>query len=428
MNVDPRPHTDPAAIRPNNRSSMSGQAQTAPSKARRLPLPEFAALLGLLFATVAFSIDAMLPALGAIGAALEPADPGRAQLVVTVFVAGLGIGTIIVGPLSDALGRKPVILVGLVLYALGAALAARAESLTVLLFARALQGLGAAAPRIVGQALVRDLYVGPAMARVMSFAMALFVLVPMVAPLLGAAITAAFGWRAIFWAFVIFAAVGGLWFGLRQDETLPPACRRALSVRVVLAALREIFALRPVRLYLVALSAAFATMFAWLASLPLIFSESFGRGAEFPFWFAAISVVAAPAALLNGRLVVRLGLVPLVTAGLLSQLFGATVLALTLLAGVSDGAAFAVFVAAMLVQFFTVASVFGNLNALALAPLGHVAGTAASVMGGISTLGAAAIATVIARAFDGTPLPLALGAQACALLALGSVALARQRK
>jgi MFS transporter, DHA1 family, multidrug resistance protein len=393
-------------------------AEIAP---RRLPFAEFIGLLALLFATVAFSIDAMLPVLGQIGEELSPPDPGRAQLVITVFVVGLGLGTFLSGPISDRFGRKPVILTGIAVYMAAASLAAVSESLEVLLAARFVQGLGAAAPRVVAQALVRDLYAGRHMARVMSFAMAVFVLVPAVAPLIGSWIAAGFGWRAIFWSFLVFGLVSGSWLALRQPETLPPESRRPLHPADLWAALREVLAIVRVRLYLLALAFSFAPMFAWLASVALVFDETYGRGAEFPYWFALIAVLSAPASLINAALVLRLGMQRLVSVALAAQALSAVGFLVLMQAG---GADFPAFVAFMWLQFFSIGLIFGNLNALALEPLGHVAGMATSVMGGISTMAAAIIATPIARAFDGTGGPLAVGALLCSALALACVRLA----
>ena len=186
---------------------------------RRLSQPEFIALIAMLFATIAFSIDAMLPALPQIAAELTPADPNRAQLILTSFVLGMGLGTFLAGPISDALGRKPVIVLGAGLYMVGALLAWAAPTLETVLAARLLQGLGAAGPRVVSLAMVRDLYSGRHMARIMSFAMMIFTLVPALAPLAGQGIIALTGWRGIFLAFLVFAVVATSWLSLRQPET-----------------------------------------------------------------------------------------------------------------------------------------------------------------------------------------------------------------
>jgi len=415
----------PPPLPPATQTPAPPPPGTPPDAGRSLPFPEFVALLALLFSTVAFSTDAMLPMMAGMGRELSPADPGRIQLVITVFMVGLGLGTFIAGPLSDALGRKRVILGGIALYMAAAVLAARAQTLDMLLLARFIQGLGAAGPRVVAQAMVRDLYAGRLMARVMSFAMTLFVLVPAVAPLMGAGIGAAFGWRAIFWSFLIFGAVSALWLGLRQPETLPAARRRPLRAATLGRALAEVLGHARVRLYLAALTCAFAGMFVWISSVALIFDVTYGRAAEFPWWFALVALLSAPAALMNARFVMRLGMQRLILLGLAAQLASSVVL----IAGLRmdlGAAEFWLFLAMMGVQFFTVASIFGNLNALALEPMGHIAGVAASVMSGVSTAAAAVIATPVARAFDGTPMALALGTGLCALTALGCVLWARR--
>lgn len=396
-----------------------------PQSASRRSPAEFIAMIAFLFATVAFAIDAMLPVLGVIGRDLAPADPGRAQLVITVFVLGMGLGTFLAGPISDAFGRKPVILAGIALYMVAATVAALSESIEILLLARFVQGLGAAAPRVVSQALVRDLFAGRQMARVMSFAMAVFVLVPAVAPLIGAGIAGLYGWRAIFWSFLVFGLASGAWLLLRQPETLPAAARRPLAPRAIWATLVEIARHRRVMALLAALSFGFAGMFVWLASLPLVFEQTYDRAAEFPWWFALIAIASIPASLLNAHLVVRLGMQRLVVMALCAQ-SGAAMIMLVLMA--QGQASFLPFMLFMWVQFSTIAMIFGNLNSLALEPLGHVAGTAASVMGGVSTMAAAIIATPIARAFDGTALVLAMGTLGCAGAALFFVATAHRQR
>lgn len=385
-----------------------------------MPFAEFVAMVALLFASVAFAIDAMLPLITQMGRELAPEQPAQAQLVITLYVAGLGLGTFVAGPLSDALGRRRVILGGIGLYMIAASVAALSGSMTTLLVARFAQGLATAGPRVAAQALVRDLYSGPTMARVMSLAMALFVLVPAVAPLIGAWIADFYGWRAIFWAFVIFGVVSGGWLALRQPETLPPERRRPLQPARLAAALTEVLGHARVRLYLIALTLGFATMFVWLSSLARVFEDSFDRGAEFPVWFAMVALLSAPASLLNARLVMRLGMMRLVFTAFGVQVVAACGL-LALLEYAPADWHFPGFMLFMWLQFAAVALTFGNLNALALEPMGHIAGMAASVMGGFSTLAAALIATGLVSLGDGTPVPLALatlGCATCALLAM----------
>lgn len=405
--------------------SADRQIPPAPDSRRKLPFPEFVALLALLSATVALSIDAMLPMLSEIGRELSPEAPLRAQLVVTVFVAGLGLGTFVAGPVSDTVGRKPVILGGLCLYMAAAALAAQAASLEALLLARFVQGLGVSGPRVVGQALVRDLYAGRLMARVTSLVMTLFVLVPAMAPVMGAWIGAAFGWRAIFWAFLVFGTVGGLWLGLRQPETLARAHRRPLAALALWRALVEVLSHARVRLYMAAISLSFAQMFVWISTVALVFEQTYARAAEFPYWFAGVAVLSAPAAFLNARLVVRMGMHRLVMIAVWMQILSA-LLTMALVTIGLGGWEFAVFITFMVFQFFSIGMVFGNLNALAMEPMGHVAGMASSVVGGLSTLMAALIATPLAWLYDGTIIPLAFSSLLCAGGTLAVMGLARR--
>lgn len=403
-------------------------APVAPADPRRLSRPEFVAMIAMLFATIAFSIDAMLPALPEIAGALTPEAPNRAQLIVTAFVLGMGAGTFVTGPLSDAFGRKPVILGGAALYVLGAALAWAAPSLEALLAGRLIQGLGAAAPRVVAIAIVRDLYAGRGMAKIMSFVMTVFTLVPAAAPLLGSLIMAAVGWRGIFGAFALFSVATAAWLTVRQPETLPPSARRPLRLGRLASAAREVFSHRVVVVTTAAQSLAFGALFAVISTIQPVFDQTFGRAASFPLWFAAIALVSASASLLNAALVERLGMRRIARASLGAQAAASGAAALLLGTGALSGeAAFAAYVLWCGSVFFTAGLVMGNLNALAMEPMGHIAGMAASVIGAVSTVAAVLIAAPMGLAFDGTPLPIVLGVAAAAALAALLVARLRER-
>ncbi len=388
-----------------------------PTPTRPLRFGEFVALLALMFSTIAFSVDAMLPALPVMAAELSPEAPNLLQLVVTVFVLGMGLGTLIAGPISDALGRKSVVAVGIAIYCGAALVAARAQTLEVLLAARFVQGLGASAPRVVTLAMVRDLYQGRMMARVMSFVMTLFVLVPAVAPAIGAGIIAVSGWRAVFLAFVVFGIVAASWMLLRQPETHPPEKRRPLRADTLRAALREVLGSRLVVTYIAALSLGFGQMFVHLSTTPQIFAELFDRQESFPFWFAGIALAAGTSGLLNATLVMKYGMRRLATTAFAAQ----TALSLLMLAMVLAGPPapwdFALYFVYMCTAFFMVGLTFGNLNALALEPLGHIAGLAASVVGSVSTVLAVVIAIPIAQLYDGSLVPVVTGVMLCAALA-----------
>lgn len=393
-------------------------ATPEPVRARRISQGEFIAMMAVLFGTIAFSIDAMLPALPDIAAELSPDAVNRAQLVLTAFVFGMGAGTLFAGPISDALGRKPAITAFIGLYIVGAVLAAASTTIEMLLAARVLQGFGASGPRIISMALVRDMYEGRAMARVISFVMTIFVMIPAVAPLIGAAIIAGFGWRGIFGAFVLFGIIGAIWLNLRQDETLPSDRRRPLRVAPLKAAFAEVVSHRMVLLYIAVLTLGFGQLFALIASIQQIYAETFGRADSFPLWFAATGILSATGTLLNATLVMRLGMRRLAIAAFAGQtVISALILAVSLTGLLPPVVAFAVFLFWSFSIFFMAGLTFGNLNALALQPLGHIAGMAASVVGAISTVGAVFIAAPIGLAFDGTLLPLAAGTFVCSGLA-----------
>lgn len=394
--------------------------QAAP--APRLSLPEFIALMAMLFATIAFSIDAMLPALPEIAAELTPADPNRAQLILSSFVLGMGLGTFIAGPLSDSFGRKVVILSGAVLFCIGAAMAWAAPTLEGVLIGRVIQGLGAAGPRIVSVAMIRDLYAGRQMARIMSFAMMVFTLVPAVAPLVGAGIIAMTGWRGIFGAFILFSAVSMAWLMLRQPETL--AARSPFRLAPLWAALREVIGMRVVQLSIAMQAMLFAALFGTLSQVQYLFDQTHGRGDSFPLWFAMIALVAGSASFINAQLVVRLGMRRLLRNALAAQMTASGLMAVLAYGGlVPDGAAFAVFLIWVTGVFFTTGFTLGNINAIAMEPLGHVAGMAASVISALATVAGVLLAVPLGLAFDGTTGPLALG-----VAALMAVALALQTR
>ncbi|APZ54393.1 multidrug effflux MFS transporter [Salipiger abyssi] len=379
---------------------------------------EFIALLAMLFATIAFSIDAMLPALPEIGQELTPDDINRAQLVITSFVLGMGLGTLFTGPLSDTFGRKPVILGGAALYITMSLVAARAETLEMLLLARLVQGLGAAGPRVVALAIVRDLHSGRAMARIMSFVMTVFTLFPALAPSMGAVIIELSSWRGIFVAFVIFSSVASLWLMIRLPETLPRENRRPFRFSVLWAATRELVGHPIVRISITVQSLVMAMLFSLISNVQQIYDISFGRGDSFPIWFGAIAVLAASGSVLNARLVMRLGMRFLITAMLIVQVVTSGLALLLFVGGVPGNIGFAVFLIWQFSLFFQMGLVVGNVNALAMEPVGHIAGLAASIIGAVSTVLAVLIAVPNALMFDGTPVPLASGIFVEAVLAL----------
>jgi MFS transporter, DHA1 family, multidrug resistance protein len=390
---------------------------------------EFVALIAALFATIALSIDAMLPALPAIAESLSPEAPNRAQLVVTSFVFGMGLGTLFAGPLADTFGRKPVIMAGTLIYLVASIACYLAGSLDALLIARVVQGIGAAAPRTVSMALMRDLYKGREMARIMSFVMMVFVMVPAVAPLMGQGVIVVAGWNAIFLVYVVFAIVTTTWLGLRQPETLTPENRRALSLSLLWAGTRELMVHRIVLVSIAAQTLTLAALFATLSSMQGIFEQRFDRAASFPLWFAFIAVGSSLGSVVNARVVMRMGMrrvVGLTYAGMLVLTAG--LLGLNATGLMPEALAFPAHLLWSIALFAMMGLSMGNLNALAMEPVGHIAGLAASVTSAISTVGSVVLAVPVGLAFNGTALPLMAGVAVYVGIALALMRLAPRRE
>jgi MFS transporter, DHA1 family, multidrug resistance protein len=385
---------------------------------RDLALPEFVALMALIFATLAFSIDAMLPAFPAIAAELSPDAPNTVQLILSLFMAGMGIGTFFTGPLSDAFGRLPVIYAGFVVYLIGSVLAHYAPSLETLLAARFLQGLGASGPRIVSMALMRDLHEGRRMAQITSFVMTVFLLVPAVAPWVGQLIISGFGWRAIFAAYVLFALFVAGWIFLRQAETHPRERRRPFTLQGYLSGAKDVLSRRDVVLVILVLSLGFGQMFALLSATQQIYDQTYDQGDNFPNWFMATAAFSAVTTVLNASLVMRLGMRRIALGAYLFQIvFSALVLIIFEFKLIPQPFELWLYFAWSVSLFFMAGLTFGNLNALALQPLGHMAGMGASLVGAISTVLAVMIAAPISLSFAGTPIPMIIGTVVCSTLA-----------
>jgi len=374
----------------------------------RLGRIEFVAMMAMLVATVAFSIDAMLPALPQIGAELTPDALNRAQLVVTSFILGLGIGTLFTGPLSDSYGRKRVILIGSGVYIFGAALAWAAPTLELMIAARIVQGLGAAAARIVALAIVRDLYSGREMARLMSFVMMVFTLVPAISPLAGSVVIGIAGWRVIFACFAGFALISSLWLALRLDEPLALQARRPFRRAALMEAMKEVVSHRSVRLAIAVQMLCMTTLFCSISMIQQVFEVYFDRAAQFPQWFFLMALIAGSFSLLNARLVMRLGMRRMVAGALGLQIGLSGLMVLGFAVGLPPALEFPLYIAWQTSVFANAALTLGNINALAMEPLGHIAGMGASVIAAIATVGSVLLTVPVGLMFNGTPMPLFL--------------------
>ncbi len=378
---------------------------------------EFVVLVALLNAMTAMSIDTMLPALGTIAAELGAADPNSRQFIVTTFFAGLTIGTLVYGPWSDSIGRKPAIMIGLAIYAMGSLICLFSTGFAMLLAGRLVQGFGAAAPRIVSIAMVRDGQSGAAMARVMSLVMMVFMLVPILAPGVGQLVLLVASWRVIFLGFLAMGVIAGIWLWLRQEETLPPISRSPLSIAALSSAAGEVFR-QPVTMgYTFATGLIFGSFIIYLGTSQQIFAEQYGQGEFFALWFAFFAAGIAAAMLVNARLVMRYGMRRLSALALralvaLSALFLLVSIAMQ---GHPPLWALALF---LLVSFFCCGLLFGNFNAIAMEPMGRIAGMAAAISGALSSLIAIVTGGAIGQLYDGTVIPMVAGFAGLGLLAL----------
>jgi DHA1 family bicyclomycin/chloramphenicol resistance-like MFS transporter len=349
-----------------------------------LRLAEFIVMLAFMVSIVAMATDIMLPALSMIGEDLRVGDPNDVQLVVSSLFFGFSVGQLVVGPISDTYGRKQVIFVGYFVFVVGCILSISSADLATMLTGRFLQGVGAAAPRIVSTSLIRDGYVGRAMARIMSIIMSVFILVPAIAPSIGQGVILVLPWRYTFVVLLAMAVVAAVWFGVRQPETLARENRRALSLSNLVAGTIEVLSIRTVFGYTISMGFIFGAFLSYLGASRQIFQDALNVGDMFAIYFGVAALALGAASLLNSMLVMRLGMRllthwALVALVLLSGAFFAVFQSLDGQPSVS------LFMAWQLAAFFCVGILFGNLNALAMEPLGHIAGLGAALIGSIST-------------------------------------------
>lgn len=366
---------------------------------------EFVILVSLMTSLAALSIDAMLPSLPQIGSDLNAQNVNDRQLVISVLFLGMALGQLFFGPLSDHTGRKPAIYAGYAIFIAGSLLSVLAVNFPIMLLGRLLQGVGISSPRAVTLALVRDRYAGRAMARVMSFVMTVFILVPMLAPTFGQAVLLFFGWRAIFLSFMLMAIVTFVWFALRMPETLALENRSAFSLGQIISTMQAILMIRVALGYTITAGLIHGVFLGYLNSTQQIFQEQYELGARFPLYFAVLSLSLGMASLTNARAVMRFGMRFLVGRSLF-VIFGLAILALGIALLTAGHPPLGTLMAYLMMTFFAIGILFGNLNALAMEPLGHLAGVGAAVVGSLSTLISMILGTMIGRSYDGTVLPL----------------------
>lgn len=378
---------------------------------------EFIALIAMITALGALSIDAMLPALPLMAQDLNVTDFRQTQWVISAIILGMAVGQLFFGPLSDALGRKPAILWGIGLFCIGLVVAMLADSLAMLLVGRVLQGIGVSGPRIASMALVRDKFVGDDMARVMSFVMMVFILMPMLAPLMGLGISITLGWRAIFGFLMLLSLSTGAWLWLRQPETLAVENRQPMKLGQLWRTTKAILKHPRVVGFSVTSGLVFGGLLAYVSTAQSIFQDIYGVGDTFVFYFAILALGFGMSSLLNGKIVMRFG------AGRITWVM---MIALAVVAFLASTVAFLysghppllLFMSLVFGLFFCMGILFGNLNALAMAPLGQMAGIGAAVVGSLSNVVAVILALSTGWFYTDGVTPLMLGILVAALLSI----------
>jgi DHA1 family bicyclomycin/chloramphenicol resistance-like MFS transporter len=376
---------------------------------------EFVALMAAVMAANALAIDAMLPALPAIGEALGVAEENRRQLVITFYLLGFGAAQIVYGPLADRFGRRPILVTTLACYAAFALLCALAQSFELLLAARLLQGLAAAGTRVLAVSMVRDRFDGERMAKVMSLVFLVFIVIPVLAPAFGSLVLAFADWHAIFLGLAVYAAAVLGWSLLRLPETLRPENRQPLSVAVIGRGLRQTLTNRQSIGNTLASTFVFGGLFAFINSIQQIVADVFGQADGLALVFAAIAAPMALSSYANSRLVERLGSRRIALTALV--IFSA-IIAVHLGLAMSGFETLLLFVIMQALAMSVFGLIGSNLNSIAMQPMGHIAGTASSVQGLISTIGGALLGAAIGQAFDGTAIPFLIGMLACSLIGL----------
>ncbi len=377
---------------------------------------EFIAICAILMAMVALSVDIMLPALGDISDQLGFAEANHRQWVITTLFIGLTFGQLFFGPISDSIGRKAAILFGIVPFAAGSLICAFANSFEIMILGRLIQGFGAAGPRVVTIAMVRDRYQGAEMANVMSVIIGIFILVPVIAPMFGQALLVFMPWRGLFGALAAICLTGGVWLSLRQSETL--AERKPYRFRRLFTAAREVFSDIRAMSFTLASACCYGAIMGYVNSSQQLFQDLFRTGNAYAFWFGVSGAFISGATLVNARLVRNFGMERICISAVSALIaLSLTYLVLTTQAGLPvDLLVWMVF---NCTSVFLLGLTFGNFNAIALNQLGHIAGMASAITASMNSAFSLMIAALIGLSFNMTTVPIAIGYALFGTMALG---------
>lgn len=391
----------------------------------RISMGEFTLLVALMMSIVAISIDALLPALGFIAKAVPLDYPNQVQYVISMLFLGMALGQLVCGPLSDALGRKKILYGGIALYLCGSIVCFFATTIEGLLIGRFIQGLGVAGPYISAISIVRDKYTGNEMARIMSLVMMIFIMVPAIAPSLGQAVLLFTSWRYIFVLYLIYALIIGVWIFLRLEETLPAEYRIPFTRKGFVEGFKEVISNYSTMCYTLCMGLFFGSFMGYLNSSQQIFQELFNTGKMFTVYFGGLALLFGAASMVNARFVQKWGMEYLCSRATMGIIFCSAIFLVLQLLTPPVLWHFLIYAA---VLFFCFGLVFGNVNAMAMEPMGHVAGIASAVIGACSSVLSMVIGTTIGQMYDNTLIPMTCGFVFLATLCLVILNLAKQRK
>lgn len=377
---------------------------------------EFVALMASLMAIVALSIDALLPALPEISESLGVTNTIDNQLLITLIFLGIGCGQLVFGPLSDSFGRKPIVYAGFIIFIIASIICLTTKSFEIMLFGRVLQGIGISAPRTMSISMIRDSYHGDFMAKIVSIVVMVFILVPVIAPSLGQILLYFYSWKAIFLVNLVFGLLVMFWFWFRQEETLPKARRIVFSSHLFWDGVKEFFKYKDAVGFTLISGFITGSFIVYLSTSQQIFEQQYNLADMFPYIFASLAISVGFATYLNSKFVIRFGARRIAY----NAAIGYTLISLiyVMLYWTGHNPSIVVLIGFFALQFFAVGLLFGNLRALAMEPLGHIAGIGAALNGFISTVMAVPIANYIGSFVKTSVLPLFIGFTVFGLLSV----------
>ncbi|HOZ26901.1 MAG TPA: multidrug effflux MFS transporter [Hyphomonadaceae bacterium] len=403
--------------------STSQSVSTPPT--RRLPLWEFVGLTAMLMALNALAIDIMLPALPQMGADFAVREENDRQLIIVAYMLGFGVSQLFYGPLTDRFGRRSVLFVSLFFYVVAAIMCVYAPTFDLLIAARAFMGASAGGSRVIAVSAARDLYAGRQMAKVMSLVMIVFMSAPIVAPFFGQLMLKVMTWHGIFWALAVFGVVMFLWVLLRLPETLPKERRVPLNLPTMFRNYVKVIKTREALGYTIASGFLFGGLMSYISASEQLYHEVYDTGDWFALWFAGAAIAMSVSNLINSRLVERLGMRLISHAALIAFVIISVVHAVIASQGPVP---FPLFYTLVILAFFCIGFQGPNYNAIAMEPLGALAGSGAALIGFASSFVSASIGGLVARQFDGTVTPIFIGHAVVGSLALVTIFITERGK